>query len=82
MELIPLSLKQDKYLKRYGLVKKFNKQITLLLNNPEYPSLNVEKLIPESLGLYSFRIDRKYRAIFAFSKGLIKIISITNHYKK
>lgn len=81
MEIIPLTKKQENYLKKYSLVKKFNKQIDLLTNNPSYPSLNVEKINPFSLGLYSFRIDQKYRAIFATSQGTIKIIALTNHYK-
>lgn len=81
MELIPLSEKQQKYLKKYNIIKKFRKQITLFINNPSHPSLNVEKMYLIGPGLYSFRIDQKYRAIFATSKGMIKIIALTNHYK-
>ena len=81
MELIPLTLRQQKYLSKFNLTKKFKKQISLLINNPNHPSLNVEKLNPENLGLYSLRIDRKYRAVFAFSKGFIKIVTLTNHYR-
>lgn len=81
MELIPLSEKQQKYIKKYNLVKKFQKQVNLLLGNPSHPSLNVEKVYSVGPGLYSFRIDKKYRAIFATSKGIIKVIALTNHYK-
>lgn len=81
MELIPLNEKQQKYLNKYNLIKKFQKQINLFLNDHKHPSLNVEKLHPVELNLYSFRIDQKYRAIFATSKGMIKIIALTNHYK-
>jgi Txe/YoeB family toxin of Txe-Axe toxin-antitoxin module len=80
MELIPLSEKQQKYLKKYNLTKKFQKQINLFINNPSHPSLNVEKVYSVGPGLYSFRIDQKYRAIFATSKGIIKIVALTNHY--
>jgi Txe/YoeB family toxin of Txe-Axe toxin-antitoxin module len=80
MELIPLTDKQQKYLKRYNLAKKFQKQINLFFDNPSHPSLNVEKVYSVGPGLYSFRIDKKYRAIFAISKGVIKIIALTNHY--
>ena len=80
MELIPLSEKQQKYLRKYNLVKKFEKQINLLLSNPSHPSLNVEKVYSVGPGLYSFRIDQKYRAIFAFNKGIVKIVALTNHY--
>jgi Txe/YoeB family toxin of Txe-Axe toxin-antitoxin module len=81
MELIPLSEKQQKYLKKYNLTKKFQKQISLFIDNPSHPSLNIEKMYSIGPGLYSFRIDQKYRAIFATSKGIIKIVFLTNHYK-
>lgn len=81
MELIPLTEKQQKYLKKYNLSKKFQKQISLLLGNPSHPSLNVEKVYSVGPGLYSFRIDQKYRAIFAFCKGVVKIVALTNHYR-
>lgn len=81
MEIIPLTSKQNGYLKKYGLVRKFEKQTGLLLQNPNHPGLNVEKLTPKELGLYSFRIDRKYRAVFTVSGDNIKIITLTNHYK-
>ena len=81
MELIPLSEKQQKYLKKYSLIKKFQKQISLFIDNPSHPSLNVEKVYSVGPGLYSFRIDQKYRAIFATSKGVVKIVVLTNHYK-
>lgn len=80
MELIPLTKQKEDYLKKYNLTKKFRKQIGLFLVNPYHPSLNLEKLEPKDSGLYSFRIDRKYRAIFAIGNGLIKIIALTNHY--
>jgi len=81
MELIPLTKQKQNYLKKYNLVKKFEKQINLLYSNPHHPGLNLEKLEPKELGLYSFRIDRKYRAVFAVNNGFIKIIALTNHYK-
>jgi len=81
MELIPLSEKQQKYLKKYNLTKKFQKQISLFIDNPSHPSLNVEKMYSVGSGLYSFRIDQKYRAIFATSKRIVKIVALTNHYK-
>ena len=81
MEIIPFTKKQEQYIKRFGLKKKIDKQIKLLSIQPRNKSLNIEKLNPASAGLYSFRIDKKYRAIFAVSNGVIKIITLTNHYK-
>ncbi|MBI2330080.1 hypothetical protein HYU94_01705 [Candidatus Daviesbacteria bacterium] len=58
------------------------KQIKLLEENYKHPSLNTEKLEPKELGLYSFRIDHKYRAIFhILTTGEIEIIDINDHYQ-
>ena len=68
-------------LKRYGLVRKFEKQILLFQGNPHYPSLHTEILEPKNLMVYSFRIDRKYRAIFIYlGKNTIEIVDINCHY--
>ncbi|MBI2589840.1 hypothetical protein HYW32_02360 [Candidatus Berkelbacteria bacterium] len=70
-----------KTLRRYQLEKKFAKQLALFINNPRHPSLNTELLEPKKRGLYSLRIDRKFRAIYIFlSRDLAEIISITHHY--
>lgn len=72
------------YLKRHNLAKKFNKQIALLENNLSYPSLHVERLEPKARGIYSFRVDIKYRALFIFRDDLraIEILAATKHYKR
>lgn len=77
-------LRQDlqKYLTKRSLVRKFNKQIELFKNNPRHPSLNIERLEPKRLKIYSFRIDRKYRAIFIFiGSAEIEIVDINDHYQ-
>ena len=57
-------------------------KIKLLSENFSYPSLNTEILEPKEFRLYSFRIDRKYRAIFAVTvEGEIEIIDINAHYQ-
>lgn len=71
-----------KYLTKRNLHKKFNKQIKLFEKNPRHPSLNTERLEPKHLTVYSFRIDRKYRAIFIFiEKDNVEIIDINDHYQ-
>lgn len=71
-----------KKLKKYGLVGKYIKQVRLLEGNVYHPSLNVELLEPKKMGIYSFRIDRKYRAIFIFREKneVIEVINVTVHY--
>lgn len=78
----PLSKRVQKQLAKLHLAKKFEKQKTLFETNPAHPSLNTEKLEPKSVGLYSFRIDKKYRAIFRIRNAVAEIIHITKHYQK
>jgi plasmid maintenance system killer protein len=81
MESLPLTPRQQRYLKDKGLEKKFVKQLSFLLKNSLHFSLNLELLEPKTKGLYSFRLDRQYRVIFIFTKGDIEVITITNHYR-
>ena len=77
--------KLNKYLEKYvakkNLRRKFEKQTRFLVENPTHPSLNLELLEPRSAGRYSFRLDKKYRAIFIFTnRDEIEIIDINSHY--
>lgn len=82
MEVLPSNNLVLKKLKKYCLQKKFDKQAKLLESNIYHPSLNVELLEPKKMGLYSFRIDRKYRAIFIFRNmnSVIEVLNVTVHY--
>jgi len=79
-----LALRKDLVtkLKRYGLKRKFEKQLAYLRANPKHPSLNLELLEPKNRRIYSIRIDRQFRALLKFlpDKETIEIILITNHY--
>jgi len=82
MIVLPLSPKQDKYLRDHGLVKKYTKQVEILSSNIHHPGLNLELLEPKDKGIYSFRLDIHYRALFVFhSPEIVEIIVITNHYQ-
>lgn len=82
MQIKPLNGRVKKQLEKLNLVKKLVKQKALFELNPTHPSLNTEKLEPKSIGLYSFRIDKKYRAIFRIKEGNAEVIHITKHYQK
>lgn len=78
------SLRKDlrAILAKHNLTSKFEKQIFLFQNNPRHPNLHAELLEPKHLKLYSFRINRKYRAIFIYLKNkTIEIIDINCHYR-
>ena len=81
MKILQLTFRQKKYLKKRNLTKKFNKQKNFLLQNPQHPSLNLELLQPKSESIYSFRIDKQYRALFIVFNNKVEIIDINNYYK-
>lgn len=69
-------------LKKFQLEKKWAKVVKIFEANMRHPSLHVELLEPRWRGIYSFRIDRKYRALFFVTKGSAEIFQITKHYRK
>ena len=80
-----LELRDDikEYLKKHTLKKKWEKTKKLFENNPSHPSLNTELLEPKHRNIYSFRLDKKYRAIFiCLPEDKIEIIAVTKHYRK
>ncbi len=81
MQIKPLNSRLRQYLKKHQLNRKFNKQLKLFQLNPYYPSLHTELLEPKSVGIYSFRIDKKYRSLFIIVKEEVEIIDINDHYK-
>ncbi|OHA67241.1 MAG: hypothetical protein A3C82_00010 [Candidatus Wildermuthbacteria bacterium RIFCSPHIGHO2_02_FULL_47_12] len=82
MKILSLHREVIVYLQERNLTKKFNKQCVLFQKNPFHPSLETELLEPRSLRIWSFRVDRKYRAIFIFrEKDTIEILDVNNHYQ-
>ena len=82
MKILSLHLEIEKYLRKRNLEKKFVKQKKLFEENPFHPSLKTELLEPRKMKIWSFRIDRKYRAFFIFrEKDMVEIIDINNHYQ-
>lgn len=82
MKILPLHPEIKKYLRGRRLFKKFQKQTNFLKDSFHHPSLSTELLEPKQMRIYSFRIDRKYRAIFIFrDKNTIEIIDVNDHYQ-
>ena len=83
MNIKPLQKDIAAYARKRRLFKKWEKARRLLENDIRHPSLETELLEPHWRGIYSFRIDKKYRALFFIDKdGNVEIFKITNHYKK
>lgn len=81
-KILPINPKISKLVKKYSLEEKIEKQLKLLSENPRHPSLHLELLQPKQIGIYSFRIGNKFRALFIFrpDKNSIEILNITVHY--
>jgi len=84
LSILPLNEKVLKKLQKHTLEEKFDKQVKLILDNPRHPSLNVELLEPKQYGVYSFRINKKFRALFIFRTDVlaIEVLNITLHYHR
>ena len=82
MEIFPISPEVTLYLKKRRLEKKFWKQVELFKDNPFHPSLNTELMEPRRMHLWSFRVDKKYRANFLFlNPNTIEVTEVNNHYR-
>lgn len=82
MKILPLHQEIKEYLKKRGLDKKFEKQKTLFETNYFYSGLETELLEPKQMRIWSFRIDKKYRALFIFREhNAVEIIDVNNHYQ-
>lgn len=82
MLIKPLRSDLEEYLDTYQLKTKWKKAKQLFEENIRHPSLHTELLEPRWRGIYSFRLDKKYRALFFLSDSQAEVFQITNHYKK
>ncbi|MBM4177446.1 hypothetical protein FJ208_01430 [Candidatus Gribaldobacteria bacterium] len=82
MEILPISEKLKQKIIENQLQEKWLKAKSLFEHNPRHPSLETELLEPKWRGIHSFRLDRKYRALFFITKNKAEVFQITNHYKK
>ncbi|OGZ67946.1 MAG: hypothetical protein A3D44_01510 [Candidatus Staskawiczbacteria bacterium RIFCSPHIGHO2_02_FULL_42_22] len=82
MKLSPLRKDIIEYVNAHNLQKKWQKASLMFWKNIRHASLKTELLQPHWRGIYSFRIDQKYRALFFINDGIAEVFSITNHYKK
>lgn len=82
MQIKSLRKEEEFFLNEHNLIKKWNKAKLLFEKNINYPSLKVELLEPKWRGVYSFRLDKKYRALFFIINDTAEIFQITKHYRK
>ena len=82
MQIKPLKKDVGGTIGKYSLRRKWNKAKQLFETNIRHPSLYTELLEPHWRGIYSFLLDRKYRALFFITEGRAEVFKITKHYKK
>jgi plasmid maintenance system killer protein len=83
MNIKPLRKDLLEYIEVHHLQKKVEKALRLFEIDIRHPSLLTELLEPHWRGIYSFRLDNKYRALFFLTaNGEAEVFRITNHYKK
>jgi len=82
MKITPPHADVFEYLHKHQLIRKWEKTSRLFESNIRHPSLNTELMNPGWRGVYSFRLDKKYRAMFLIlSDKRVEVIGITNHYQ-
>ncbi len=82
MKIKPLRENLKDFLRKRNLAKKWEKAKRLFETNVRHPSLAVELLEPRWRGIYSFRLNKKYRALFFITEDKVEVFQITKHYKK
>lgn len=81
VKILPVNIKIIRKVKKFGLEKKWEKQLKRLEDNPRHPGLNLELLKPKKMGIYSIRLDRKFRVLLFFrNQKMVEILNITVHY--
>lgn len=82
MQIKPLRKDLEEFINKHTLNNKWNKAKRLFETNIRHPSLHTELLEPHWHGIYSFRLDKKYRVLFFITDGSAEVFQITKHYKK
>ena len=81
MEIKIATPKVERYIVLHNLQSKWKKCKILFIQNPKHPSLHTELLEPKDEMIFSFRLDKKYRALFMIKNSVAFVFRITNHYR-
>ena len=81
MNIMPLRPDIEEEIMQCHLEAKWAKAQRFFEANIRHPSLHTELLEPHWRGIYSFRLDRKYRALFFITNGQAEVFKITKHYQ-
>ena len=82
MQIKPLRKDIEEYIDSHYLSRKWNKARLIFETDIRHPSLHTELMEPRWRGIYSFRLDKQYRALFFIIGSQVEVFRITKHYKK
>ncbi|MBI1975523.1 MAG: reverse transcriptase-like protein [Candidatus Vogelbacteria bacterium] len=68
----------ERYLNERGLLEKYKKSCAKLLRG-EWMTVGLKKRKPRKDSIWSFRIDKKYRALGVFRKNIFVVFEIDDH---
>ncbi|OGZ08060.1 MAG: hypothetical protein A3D65_04635 [Candidatus Lloydbacteria bacterium RIFCSPHIGHO2_02_FULL_50_13] len=82
MILLPVHPEILEYVTRRRLLRTFQKQCLIFIADSDRPGLHTEMLEPKHLKIHSFRVNKKYRAIFIYrGPDVVEILDVNNHYQ-
>ncbi|MBI5003832.1 hypothetical protein HZC00_01940 [Candidatus Kaiserbacteria bacterium] len=81
MEIKIVTPKVSAYIRTHELGDKWEKARVLFEGDIRHPSLHTELMEPKDEMIYSFRVDKKYRALFVIKDTIALVFRITNHYR-
>jgi len=73
MEIKPLRKDLERFITSHNLKNQWEKVKSFFENDVRHPSLHTELLEPRWHGIYYFRLDKKYRALFFIIEGKAEI---------
>lgn len=80
MEIKVVTPKIRTFIRARNLDEKWEKARVLFEKDIRHPSLHTELMEPKDEMIYSFRVDKKYRALFVIKNGVAFVFRVTNHY--
>ena len=68
----------EKFLKKRGLLKQFNKALDYI-SEEKFKEVDFKLRHPKSAGIWYFRINKQYRGLARIKNGILYIFEIDDH---
>lgn len=67
--------------KKYQVLKRLDKQVKFLAENPRHPSLKLQPLVESNKEIWKFRITKHYWGLVAKIYGDLRVHDVIKHLK-